>query len=92
MANIKNSGYTSVTFTVAMQEDCSGIITQDETTLMIGADDKCVWETTLYKGMEPTTFTVELGEDCDRLMFWLDCSLEDDGSHVYAINDITLNK
>ncbi len=92
MANIKNSGYTSVTFTVAMQEDCSGIITQDETTLMIGADDKCVWETTLYKGMEPTTFTVELGEDCDRLMFWLDCSLEDDGSHVYAIYDITLNK
>ena len=92
MANIKNSGYTSVTFTVAMQKDCSGIITQDETTLMIGADDECVFETTLYKGMEPTTFTVELGDDCERLLFWLDCSLEDNGSHVYAIYDITLNK
>ena len=92
MANIKNSGYTSVTFTVAMQMDCSGIITQDETTLMIGADDECVFETTLYKGMEPTTFTVELGDDCERLLFWLDCSLEDNGSHTYAIYDIKLNK
>ncbi len=92
MANIKDSGYTSVTFTVAMQKDCSSIIVQDETTLMIGADDECVWETTLYKDMEPTTYTVELGEDCERLMFWLNCSLEDDGSHVYAIYDITLNK
>ncbi len=92
MANIKNSGYTSVTFTVAMQKDCSSIIVQDETTLKIGADDESVWETTLYKDMEPTTFTVELGEDCERLMFWLDCSLEDDGSHTYAIYDITLNK
>ncbi len=92
MANIKDSGYTSVTFTVAMQKDCSSIIVQDETTLMIGADDECVWETTLTKDMEPTTYTVELGEDCERLMFWLNCSLEDDGSHVYAIYDITLNK
>ena len=92
MANIKDSGYTSVTFTVAMQKDCSGMITQDETTLMIGADDECVWETTLYKGMEPTTFTVELGEDCDRLLFWLNCGPEDNGSHTYAIYDITLNK
>ena len=63
MANIKDSGYTSVTFTVAMQQDNSSIIVQDETTLMIGADDESVWETTLYKGMEPTTFTVELGEN-----------------------------
>ncbi len=92
MANIKNSGYTSVTFTVAMQKDCSSSIVQDETTLMIGADDESVWETTLYKDMEPTTYTVELGEDCERLMFWLDCSTEDDGSHTYAIYDITLNK
>ncbi len=92
MANIKGSGYTSVTFTVAMQKDCSSIIVQDESTLMIGADDECVWETTLYKDMEPTTFTVELGEDCERLMFWLNCAPEDDGSHVYAIYDITLNK
>ncbi len=92
MANIKDSGYTSVTFTVAMQKDCSSIIVQDETTLMIGADDECVWETTLYKDMEPTTYTVELGENCERLMFWLDCSLEDDGSHTYAIYDIKLNK
>ena len=92
MANIKDSGYTSVTFTVAMQKDNSSMITQDETKLMIGADDECVWETTLYKGMEPTTFTVELGEDCDRLMFWLNCGPEDNGSHTYAIYDITLNK
>ena len=92
MANIKDSGYTSVTFTVAMQKDNSSMITQDETPLMIGSDDECVWETTLYKGMEPTTFTVPLGEDCDRLMFWLDCGPEDNGSHTYAIYDITLNK
>ena len=92
MANIKNSGYTSVTFTVAMQKDCSGMITQDETTLVIGADDKCMKEITLSKDMKPTTYTVELGEDCERLLFWLDCSLEDNGSHVYAIYDITLNK
>ena len=56
-----------------------------------GADNESVWETNLYKGMEPTTFTVEFGE-CDRLMFWLNCSLEDNGSHTYAIYDITLNK
>lgn len=92
MANIKNSGYTSVTFTVAMQQDNSDMITQDQTTLMIGADDKCVFETTVYKDMPPTEFTVELGEDCERLLFWLDCSLEDNGSHTYAIYNITLNK
>lgn len=91
MANIKDSGYTSVTFTVAMQQDNSSIIVQDESTLMIGADDECVKEITLYKDMEPTTYTVEIGE-CDRLMFWLNCSLEDDASHTYAIYDITLNK
>ena len=91
MANIKDSGYTSVTFTVAMQKDNSSMITQDETPLMIGADKECVWETTLYKGMEPTTFTVEFGE-CDRLMFWLNCGEEDMGSHTYAIYNITLNK
>lgn len=92
MSNIKNSGYTSVTFTVAMQKDCSSIIVQDESTLMIGADDECVKEITLSKNMEPTTFTVPLGEGCERLMFWLNCAPEDDGSHVYAIYDITLNK
>ena len=92
MANIKDSGYTSVTFTVAMQKDNSSIIVQDETKLMIGADEESVWETTLSKDMEPTTFTVELGEDCERLMFWLNCGPEDDGSHTYAIYDITLNK
>ncbi len=91
MANIKGSGYTSVTFTVAMQKK-SGSIADDETTLMIGADNECVWETKLHKDMEPTTFTVELGENCDRLMFWLNCSLEDGNSHTYAIYDITLNK
>lgn len=92
MANIKDSGYTSVTFTVAMQKDCSSIIVQDETTLMIGADDECVKEIKLSKDMEPTTYTVELGENCERLMFWLNCAPEDDGSHVYAFYDITLNK
>lgn len=91
MANIKDSGYTSVTFTVAMQQDNSSIIVQDESTLMIGADDECVKEITLYKDMEPTTYTVEIGE-CDRLMFWLNCGPEDNGSHTYAIYDITLNK
>ena len=93
MANIKDSGYTSVTFTVGMQHDRTGeAFIDDETTLMIGADDESVWETVLYKDMEPTTFTVPLGEDCDRLMFWLNCGPEDNGSHTYAIYDITLNK
>lgn len=41
--------------------------------------------------MEPTTFTVEIGE-CDRLMFWLNCAPENNGSHTYVIYDITLNK
>ncbi len=92
MANIKDSGYTSVTFTVAMLRDRTGqAFVDDKTTLMIGADDESVWETTLYKGMEPTTFTVEIGE-CDRLMFWLNCAAENNGSHTYAIYDITLNK
>ena len=91
MANIKDSGYTSVTFTVAMQQDNTSLIVQDETKLMIGADDESVWETTLYKDMPPTEFTVEIGE-CDRLMFWLNCGEEDMGSHTYAIYNITLNK
>ncbi|MBE6637358.1 MAG: hypothetical protein E7618_06090, partial [Ruminococcaceae bacterium] len=91
MANIKDSGYTSVTFTVAMQKDNSSMIVQDESTLMVGADDKCVKEITLSKNMEPTTLTVEIGE-CDRLMFWLNCGPEDNGSHTYAIYNITLNK
>ncbi len=92
MANIKDSGYTSVTFTVAMQKDNSSMIVQDKSTLMIGSDDECVKEITLSKNMEPTTFTVPLGEDCERLMFWLNCGPEDNGSHTYAIYDITLNK
>ena len=91
MANIKDSGYTSVTFTVAMQQDNTSLIVQDETKLMIGADDESVWETTLYKDMPPTEFTVEIGE-CDRLMFWLNCGEEDMGSHTYAIYNIKLNK
>ena len=93
MANIKDSGYTSVTFTVGMQHDRTGeAFIDDETTLMIGADDECVKEITLSKDMEPTTYTVELGEDCDRLIFWLNCAPENNGSHSYAIYDITLNK
>ena len=92
LANIKDSGYTSVTFTVAMQQDNSSILVEDESTLMIGADDKCVKEITVSKGMKPTTYTVELGEDCERLMFWLNCGAEDDASHTYAIYDIKLNK
>ena len=59
---------------------------------MIGADDECVKEITVSKGMKPTTYTVELGDDCGRLLFWLNCGLEDDTSHTYAIYDITLNK
>lgn len=46
----------------------------------------------LSKDMEPTTYTVELGDDCARLLFFLECTLEDDASHTYAIYDITLNK
>ena len=65
---------------------------EDETILKIGADDECVKEITLSKDMEPTTYTVELGEDCERLLFFLECTLEDDASHTYAIYDITLNK
>ena len=92
MANIKDSGYTSVTFKVAMLKDRTNeAFVDDETTLIIGADEEDVWETTLYKGMEPTEFTVEIG-DCDRLMFWLNCGPEDNGSHTYVIYDITLNK
>ena len=61
MANIKDSGYTSVTFTVGMQHDRTGeVFIDDETTLMIGADDECVKEIMLSKDMEPTTYTVEL--------------------------------
>ena len=92
LANIKDSGYTSVTFTVAMQQETTIAGVDDETVLKIGADDECVKEITLYKGMEPTTYTVELGEDCERLLFFLECTLEDDTSHIYAIYDITLNK
>ena len=92
LANLKDSGYTSVTFTVAMQEEVSSIIAEDETVLKIGADDECVFETTLHKDMKPTTYTVELGEDCGRLLFFLECTIEDDASHTYAIYDIKLNK
>ena len=92
LANIKDSGYTSVTFTVAMQRETTIAGVDNETILKIGADDECVKEITLYKGMEPTTYTVELGDDCGRLLFWLNCGLEDDTSHTYAIYDITLNK
>ena len=89
LANLKDSGYTSVTFTVAMQNETGY---EDETILKIGADDKCVKEITLSKDMKPTTYTVELGEDCERLLFFLECTVEDDTSHTYAIYDITLNK
>lgn len=89
LANLKDSGYTSVTFTVAMQKDTGY---EDETILKIGADDECVKEITLSKDMKPTTYTVELGEDCGRLLFFLECTVEDDTSHTYAIYDITLNK
>ena len=92
LANIKDSGYTSVTFTAAMQKERTAAGGEDETILKIGADDKCVEEITLSKDMEPTTYTVDLGEDCERLLFFLECTLEDDASHTYAIYDITLNK
>lgn len=92
LANIKDSGYTSVTFTVAMQKETTIAGVDNETVLKIGSDDECVKEITLYKDMKPTTYTVELGEDCERLLFWLNCGLEDDTSHTYAIYDITLNK
>ena len=75
-----------------MQQERTAAGGEDETVLKIGADDECIFETTLYKDMGPTTFTVELGEDCERLMFWLNCGAEDNGSHTYAIYDITLNK
>ena len=92
MANIQDSGYTSVTFTVGMLKDRTGeAFVDDETTLMIVADDECVQEITVSKDMEPTTFTVEIGE-CDRLLFWLNCAPENNGSHSYVIYDITLNK
>ena len=92
LANIRDSGYTSVTFTVAMQKERTAAGGDDETILKIGADDEIAKEITLSKDMEPTTYTVELGEDCDRLLFFLECTLEDDASHTYAIYDIQLNK
>jgi hypothetical protein len=92
LANIKDSGYTSVTFTVAMNKETAIAGADDETELKIVADDRCVFETTLSKDMEPTTYTVELGEGCERLLFFLECTLNDDTSHTYAIYDITLNK
>jgi hypothetical protein len=93
MANIRNSGYTSVTFTVAMQASYADDPTvMDKTVLMIGADGVRVGEIALTENMKPTTYTVELGANCERLLFWLDCSQKDGGSHVYAIYDIILNK
>ena len=92
LANIKNSGYTSVTFTVAMQKERTAAGGEDETLLKIGVDDECVKEIIVSKDMEPTTYTVELGEDCGRLLFFLECGEDDDASHSYAIYDIKLNK
>ncbi len=92
LANIKDSGYTSVTFTVAMQKERTAAGGDDTTILRIGADEESIAEFTLSKDMIPTTYTVDLGENCDRLLFFLECTLEDDASHTYAIYDITLNK
>ena len=93
IANIRNSGYTSVTFTVGVQasyvDDPS---VQPKSRLLIGADGARAAEITLSEDMKPTTYTVELGESCERLLFWLDCPIGESGSHVYAIYDIVLNK
>lgn len=92
LANLKDTGYTSVTFTTAYYDDGVNASTyQKQTQLFIGADDRKVGEFTLYKDMEPQTFTVTTGE-CERLIFWLNCSEDDDSSYTYAIYDITLDK
>ena len=75
-----------------MQKERTAAGGDDTTILRIGADEESIAEFTLSKDMIPTTYTVDLGENCDRLLFFLECTLEDDASHTYAIYDITLNK
>ena len=92
LANLKNTGYRSVTFTVACHKgDYDQPMNDKQTTLIVGADQRAVQEITVSWDMEPTTYTVDLGE-CERLVFFLKCGLEDYNSHEYAIYDITLSK
>ena len=81
--------FKKVTFTVAdtgrVQQ--AGMSTTDK--LLIGTDDTVVKEITVTKGMEPTTYTVEI-ENTEQLVFWLAC---DDGtSSEFAIYDIVVEK
>lgn len=91
LANIRNAGYTSVTFTVAPVDDGKGYA--DETVLLVGADDNDApaAEITLTKDMEPTEYTVDLGH-CERLIFYLRCNEDENSSYPYGIYNITLNK
>lgn len=92
LANIRDAGYTSVTFTVAPVDD-GGESYDDETVLLVGADDndKAAAEITLTPDMKPTEYTVDLGH-CDRLIFFLRCNEDEAGSCPYGIYNITLNK
>ena len=91
MANISGGGYTSVSFTVAFHSKNLANGAEDATNLIIAADEKCLADLLLTAEMKPQRLTLAI-EDCDRLMFWLDCSEKSDASHYYAIYDITLNK
>ncbi len=91
MANISGGGYTSVSFTVAFHSKNLVSGTEDATNLIIAADEKCLADLLLTAEMKPQRLTLAI-EDCERLLFWLDCSEKNGASHYYAIYDITLNK
>lgn len=82
--------YRTVKFTVG-RVDGSTAGVAEETTLLIGADHEIVEEITLRRDMEPTTYEVDI-ENCDQLLFWLNCSPEDSSSYKYAFYDITVSK
>ena len=73
--------------------DDGGESYDDETVLLVGADDndKAAAEITLTPDMKPTEYTVDLGH-CDRLIFFLRCNEDEAGSCPYGIYNITLNK
>ncbi len=81
--------FTKVTFTVADtgRVQLAGMSTTDK--LLIGTNEKLMKEITVTKGMEPTTYTVEI-DNTEQLVFWLAC---DDGtSSEFAIYDIVVEK
>ena len=91
MANVSGGGYTSVSFTVAFYSKNDAYGAEDATNLIIAGDEKCIANLLLTSEMKPQRLTLAI-EDCERLLFWLDCTEKNSASHSYAIYDITLNK